>query len=151
MNRLKQILLIIGMVLLPVLVLAAGTLKPNWSSMTLVGGGPVLSGTTHVGTVSSSLFYVTKLSVVMQEDNESPTGSAGCSIYASSGCSGIPIAVATWNATSFKDHSQKGGSGVTKVFYFENVDVLSIGVGKDTAADTWGVSVYQTQMYGDYT
>ena len=159
MNRLKQIILITAMVLLPSLCFGAGTLVPQWeSSMTLLGSKALTGlqgGSADLGTIDMSSYYVVEIYANVVEAGINPTGSAGVSVYLSGATDGaIPVSVWSVNATSLKDHSAVGDTttGITKTWVFENIREITVGAGYDTAADkgNFTVNIYYKRMTGYY-
>jgi len=158
MKKFKQILLIIGMVLLPSLCFADGDLVPAWeATMTQMGstgsGASIVgaaSGTSLVGTVDMSGYYNCELTLVLHEVGHSATGSAGVSVYTSGTTDSIPVFQWNVDTTSFANYQTKGdvSTGITKVFYIENVYNITVGACKNTAADLWSVWSYYRRMKG---
>ena len=159
MNRLKQILLIAAMVLLPSLCFGAGTLIPAWeATMTKLAGQALTGlagGSRDLGTIDMGSYYVVEIYANVVEAGANPTGSAGVSVYLSGATDGaVPISVWTVNATSLKDHSAVGDTttGITKTWIFENVREITIGAGYDNAADkgNFTVNINYKRMTGYY-
>jgi len=159
MHKLRQFLLII-LLLFPSLCFGAGTLVPQWeATMTQIGsadsGASIVgaaSGTSLVGTVDMSGYYVCELTLVLHEVGHSATGSGGVSVYLSGTTDSIPVFQWDVNTASFADYQTKGdvSTGITKVFIIENVNKITVGACKNTAADLWSVWAYYRRMTGYY-